>query len=169
MSRVQYEFLDPPIQELGNIEHVLGRARDFVYPSELLELLARFAEDAQYLAVERKLVDPPRVRVRGLQHLMRAGRDAHRPRCARRLRQRRAGGFQLRHVGNRSDGGDRGRIERYVDRDLTQQLALAVEHLDAPVAAVRDVDVSLRIGGDAVPTVRRRAARVSALLTRYRE
>jgi hypothetical protein len=34
-----------------------------------------------------------------------------------------------------------------------QQLSLAVEHLDAPVAAVRNVDVALRVGGDAVRRV----------------
>ena len=82
--------------------------------------------------------------------MTRTRRDANRPRRARRLGERRAGGLKLRHVGDRADRRYRGRIEGYVDLDLPQQLALAVEHLDAPVATIRDVDIALRIGRDAV-------------------
>ena len=119
-------------------------------PSKLLELLARFAEHAEDLAVEGELIDAPRVRVRGVQHLTRTGRDVNRPRRTRRLGKPRARCFELRKVRNRSDRGYRGRIEGHIDFDLSQQPALAVEHLDAPIATVRDVDVALRIGGDAV-------------------
>src|SRR5882757_352795 len=55
--RLQQQLLHPPVQELGDIEHVLGRARHRVDPAELLELLAGLAEHAQNLAVERQLVD----------------------------------------------------------------------------------------------------------------
>jgi len=72
------------------------------------------------------------------------------PRRAGRLGERRSCCFQLRNVRNRSDRGYRGRIEGHIDLDLSQQLALAVEYLDTPIAPVRDVDVALRIGGDAV-------------------
>src|ERR1700693_710195 len=84
-SRMQYEFLNSPIQKLRDIKHILGRARDFVDPSELFELLARFAKHAENLAIEAELVDASRVRVRCVQHLTRAGSDANRPRRARRL------------------------------------------------------------------------------------
>jgi hypothetical protein len=49
---MQYEFLNSPIQELRDIKHILGRTRDLVDPSELLELLARFAKHTEDLAVE---------------------------------------------------------------------------------------------------------------------
>ena len=50
--------------------------------------------------------------------------------------------------------GDRARVvERHVDRDLAEEFAVAVEDLDAAVAAVGHVDVSLRVGGDAVRRV----------------
>src|ERR1700730_146293 len=147
---MQYEFLNSPIQELRDIKNILGRARNLVNPSKLLELLAGFAEHAEDFSVEGELIDAPWVRVRGVQRLTRTGRDANRPRRAGRLGERRSCCFQLRNVRNRSDRGYRGRIEGHIDLDLSQQLALAVEYLDTPIAPVRDVDVALRIGGDAV-------------------
>ena len=62
-SRMQDQFLNSPIEELRHIKHVLGRTRDLVNPAELLELLARFAEHAKDLALERELVDATRVRI----------------------------------------------------------------------------------------------------------
>ena len=53
-----------------------------------------------------------------------------------------------------ADGGRcTGVIERHVDGDLAEEFAVAVEDLDAAVAAVGDVDVSLGVGGDAVRRV----------------
>ena len=43
---VQDEFLDAPIQELGDVEDVFGGAGDLVDPAELLELFTGLAEDA---------------------------------------------------------------------------------------------------------------------------
>src|ERR1700694_2994591 len=95
---MQDEFLNSPIQELRDIKNILGRARDLVNPSKLLELVSRVAEHAEDFAVEGELIDAPWVRIRGVQHLTRTGRDANRPRRARRLGKRRACRFELRNV-----------------------------------------------------------------------
>ena len=42
LIRMQAQLLHPPVQQLGDIDFVLGRAGDFVDPAELLELLARW-------------------------------------------------------------------------------------------------------------------------------
>jgi hypothetical protein len=39
---------------------------------------------------------------------------------------------------------------RHVDRDLVQELAIAVEYLNAAIAAISDEDVALRVSTDAV-------------------
>src|SRR2546423_5033338 len=59
-SRMQYQLLNSPVQELGDIQHILGRAGDLVDPAELLELLAGFAEHSKNFAVEREFVYAPR-------------------------------------------------------------------------------------------------------------
>ena len=46
-----------PVQQLGDVEHVLRRAGHRVDPAELFQLLAGLAEHAQHLAVEAELVD----------------------------------------------------------------------------------------------------------------
>ena len=37
---MQNQLLHTPVQQFGDVEHVLGRARDLVNPSELLQLFA---------------------------------------------------------------------------------------------------------------------------------
>src|ERR1700722_19092117 len=59
-SRLQNQLLHAPVQELGDIQHVLRRTRHRVNPAELLQLLAGLAEHAQHLAVEAELVDAAR-------------------------------------------------------------------------------------------------------------
>src|SRR5262249_19781764 len=145
--RVQHQLLHAPVEQLRDIEQILRRAGDFVNPSELLKLFARFAEHAEHLAVERQLVDPAREGVGGVQHLVRPGGDAHRPGRPRHhdlVGQR----VDLRDVGVVADRGLRLRIVGHVDSDLAQEGSLAVEHLDAAVAAVGDVEVALRVRGD---------------------
>ena len=41
LLRLQCQFLHAPVQQLGDVEHVLRRAGDLVDPAELLQLLAR--------------------------------------------------------------------------------------------------------------------------------
>src|SRR5262249_56042211 len=46
------------------------------------------------------------------------------------------------------DGGVGVRIERNVDLHLALEVPVAVEHLDAAIVAVADIDIALGIGGD---------------------
>src|SRR5215475_280994 len=52
LIRPQDQLLHPPIEDLGHVELVLGRAGHLVDPPELVELLAGLAEHAEHLAVE---------------------------------------------------------------------------------------------------------------------
>ena len=122
-------------------------------PAELLQLLPGFAEHAQQLSVQGQLEHAARERVGSVEHLLRPGRDAHRPRRAGHHRLRPAPRLDLREIRQVADRGARLRIVGNVDRELTLERPLAVEHLDAPVAAVGDVDVALRVGGDRVRRV----------------
>src|SRR5262245_64263891 len=80
------QLLHAPVQDLGDVDFVLGRAGDLVDPAELLELLARLAQPTEHLAVKRELVETAREGVGDVHHLVRAGRYADRPGRARRLR-----------------------------------------------------------------------------------
>src|SRR5215470_19727973 len=73
------ELLHAPVQDLGDVDFILGRAGDLVDPAELLELLARLAHHAKHLAVKRELVEAARESVGNEHDLVRAGRDADRP------------------------------------------------------------------------------------------
>src|SRR4030088_2984985 len=84
LIRMEQQLLNAPIQDFRHIELVLGRAGDFMDPSELLGLLAPLAEHAEHLAVEAQLVDAARKRIRAVEHLVRGWGDADRPRRARR-------------------------------------------------------------------------------------
>src|SRR5580693_3975223 len=68
---MQDQLLHPPIEDFGDVEHVLVGAGDGVDPAELLELLAGAAEHAQNLAVEAQLVDAARKSVGDIEHLVR--------------------------------------------------------------------------------------------------
>jgi hypothetical protein len=48
---IQDQFLHAPIEYLGGIDFILGRARHFVDPSELLRLVTHAAENTQDFAV----------------------------------------------------------------------------------------------------------------------
>src|SRR5216683_1175489 len=74
LSRIENQLLDAPVEDFGNEQHVLGWARDFVNPAELLGLLAGFAEHAQHLAIEGELVDAARMGVGTVEHLVRRRR-----------------------------------------------------------------------------------------------
>ena len=147
---LQQQLLHAPVQQLGDVQHVLRRAGDLVDPAELLELAARRADHAEHLAVERQLVDAARDRRRrcrapgsgrGVMQIAHGAPGAKVP--ERRVRDRRV----LPITGRIAV------VERHVDGDRAQELAVAVEDLDAAVEAVGDVDVALRIGGDAVRRV----------------
>src|SRR5262249_56532071 len=104
-------------------------ARDFVNPPELLELLARLAEIAEHLSIQAEFVDAAGIGIRAVEHLVRRGGDAERP---RRARGEAAAGLQI--VGEVGLVADRRLcvfIERHVDLDLALERAIAIEHLDA--------------------------------------
>src|SRR5262249_46132539 len=118
---------------------------------ELLELLARLAEIAEHLSIQAELVDAAGIGIGAVEHLVRPGGDAERP---RRAWGETAAGLQI--VGEIRLVADRGLgvfIERYGDLDLALEGAIGVEHLDAVVVKIADVNVALRIGGDAVHEV----------------
>src|SRR5712692_5612018 len=145
LPRAKEQLLHAPVQNFGDVDLVLRWAGHLVYPPELFELLAGLAEHAQDLPVQSELVHAAGERIAAVQHLLRLGRDADRPRRAGRLRP-----FDILggHVANRRTSGVT--IEGDLDHDLAEKLAVAVEHLNPPVAAVPDVDVALRIGCDGV-------------------
>src|SRR5207302_9993999 len=69
----------------------------------------------------------------------------------RRARREAAAGLQIsREVGCLAERGAGIRIERNIDLDLAQTRPLAVEHLNAAVVAVSDIDIALRVGRDGV-------------------
>ena len=53
----QQELLHPPVQKLGDEQHVRLRTRHLVNPAELFQAFPRPPEHSQKLAVERQLVD----------------------------------------------------------------------------------------------------------------
>ena len=129
-------------------------------PTELLELLARRAENTQDLAIQRQLVHSARIGIGGIEHLVRRWRYANGPRRARHKRQDLLVGFQIRFV---TDNRTRVLVKRHVKRDHMQEIALAVEYLNPTVAAVRHVDPALGVCRDIMRCVE--LARLIAAIT----
>src|SRR6266850_3043276 len=76
-ARLHGDLLQPPVEELRDVDLVLARARNLVDPPELLRLVARFAEHPHDLAVERQLVHAAWECVAAVEEL-----------CTRRVRRR---------------------------------------------------------------------------------
>src|SRR6187549_1864551 len=112
-------------------------------PVELPGASSRFADPAKNLPVESHLVDPSRLFVGRVEILSGRVGDAERPRL-------RLIGTSRRHIAEY-------RVTRLVVRDVqmneTLELSVAVEHLDAAVVAIGDVDVVLAIDADVVEGV----------------
>src|SRR5947199_271429 len=70
-SWMKDQLLHSPVEQLADVENILRWTSDLVDPSELPELLARFAQHSQDLALEAQLVDAPRKGVGGVDHLVR--------------------------------------------------------------------------------------------------
>src|ERR1051326_965142 len=148
LVRMQQELLHAPIQNFGDVECVLVRAGDGMHPTELLELFSRAAEHPQHLAIERQLVEAAGERIGDVEHLIGRRRDAQ---CPWRARRHGAALFQIvRQVGLVADRRLGVGIGRNVDAQRALIFAVAVEHLDAAVVAVGDVDHAARIGSDVV-------------------
>src|SRR3984957_8541989 len=146
--RMQDQLLDPPVQKLGDIKLILRRASDLVDPAELLELFSCLAQDAEHLSIERHLVDAAGKRVGAVEHLIGRRGDAKRPGRAGRKSQRGAVACEtaVRRAGLRSDSWAGPRVvERNSDLDGSNQVPVAVKHLNSTVAAIGDVDVALGV------------------------
>src|SRR5215471_1248151 len=119
----QRKFLDAPVQGFADVEFGGGAAVHRVHGAELLEEFAGFAKAAQDFAVELHLVDLAVVEIAGVVGI---------------------GAEEIRV----STGRDADSPRRADARDLGLERAFAIEDLDALIAAVGDVDVVLRVGGD---------------------
>src|SRR6266536_2880827 len=87
LSRVQSELLHTPVRDLADEQLVFVAAIDLMHRPELLQLLAGLAEFAEDFPVKLHLVDlacvieiARAVRVRAIEVLMGARRNADRPR-----------------------------------------------------------------------------------------
>src|SRR5262249_7806742 len=76
LVRPQDQLLHPPGQNLGDVEFVLGWARDLVNPPELLELLARLAEITEHLSIQAECGDAAGIGIGAVEYLVRPRRDA---------------------------------------------------------------------------------------------
>src|ERR1700687_5880724 len=143
MAWFEDQLLHPPVQQFGNIKFVLRGAGHLVNPAKLLGLLTGFAEYAENLPLKAKFVDAPRESIGSVQHLVRPRRDADSPRRPGRHGAGSLGGLV-------ADRRASVRLNRHVDRKLALKLAVTVEHLDATIPAVGNIDVAFSIRSDAV-------------------
>src|SRR2546425_10383665 len=146
MTWLEDEFLNAPVEDFTDVEFVFRRTGHFVNPAELAELLAGLAEHAQDFSVETELIDAAGKSVGTIEHLVGSRRDANGPGRARSHGAGRRGGLVADGGASVGRGGN-------IDGDLAEELSIGVEDLDAPVAAVGDVDVVARVDGDAVRQV----------------
>src|SRR5260370_11568271 len=121
---MQRYLLDSQIADLADIEVVLAAAIDGVDEIELLRGPPGLAELADNGAVELELVD------------LAGDIDVVRGIGVRRIK----------HLVR--PGRDAQRLGRTHIRDLCLEGAIAVEHLDALIAGVGDIDVALRVDRD---------------------
>src|SRR5262245_21124027 len=117
---LQRQLLYAPVGDFADVELCLAPAIHLVDRSKLLDQFARRPEFTEDFAVERQLVDLAVVHRRGWIRL---------------------GGAQVLRWARR----DAGRRRRTDGDELRLERALGVEHLDAIVATVADVDEPLRV------------------------
>src|SRR5215472_1674154 len=131
-----------------------------MHPAELLRLPASSPQHSQHLAVERQFIDASGESSGTVEVLLGAGGDADGPRRSGVLISGRVGPGLAAEPGL----GIRGR--RHIDLHLAKEGPFVIEHLDASVSAVGNVDISLSIGGNVVWRVKltRSFARFTPLL-----
>jgi hypothetical protein len=144
VDRLDNQLLHPPIQQFTDIQDIFRWTGDLVDPAELFQLLAGGTEYAQDFSLQTQLVNSPGIGVRAVKHLVWGWCNAYRPGGARR-HQLIAGSQRLGLV---ADGRLGVGIKRYIDGDLAKVLSVGIEHLNTPVATVRDVNVVLRVDGN---------------------
>src|SRR5579872_7524815 len=136
LPRMQNQLLCAPVEELADVQLVLGGTCKSVNPAELLQHLARAAEPAEHLAIERQLVDAAGKGICHIEILRRPGRDAHGP---RRAGSKRSGAWPAGFGWAIADGHRRVGRSGHLDAQDRQYLAGAIEDLNACIAPVGDV------------------------------
>src|ERR1043166_4939750 len=112
-------------------------------PAEFAKLTAGRTERTDHFSIQRKFVNPARESVAAIQILRASLRNADGPRRAILP----SGGI----AGDRiSEPGLGVRRDRYVNRDFALDGAFRIEHLNPAIPTIRDIDVALRVGRDAV-------------------
>src|SRR5258708_16382826 len=143
MRWMEREFLDGADENFGDVELVFGGAGDFVNPAEVAELFAGFAEDTENFSIKAEFIDAAWKTVGAEEDLVGAGGDAN--------GRGRAGGYGAGGGGGLvADGGASIGIDGNIDGDDAKEFSISIEDLDAAVAAVRDVNIVVRIDRDAV-------------------
>src|SRR5580700_4340702 len=135
---MEKQLLYSPIQDFGDVKLILSRARHLVNPAELFQLAPHTADRSEHLAIQRKLVNAPRVGIGTVKILRRTGRNTDCPRRAWRHGGVRSRGIRIRwvthpHMNNR--------WYRHIDLDLAQESSIRIEHLNAAIASIGDVDI----------------------------
>ena len=143
----QEQLLHPPIRSLADVQLTLRGARERVRTGELSQVASRATDHPQHGAIEGNLEDSSRVgRFPHEEHLHGPGCNAERIGCADRLLETFAGGCRT------VDRAGRG-IGWHIDREHALEVAVGVEHLDAMVRAIADVDVVSLVDGNRVRDV----------------
>src|SRR5690349_227248 len=84
MCSLEAQLLDAPVEKFGDIKLAFAGAGDFVNPAKLAKLFAGLAENAENLTFESHFVNAAGKCIRGVENLIRSGRDADSPRSAGR-------------------------------------------------------------------------------------
>src|SRR5207245_2137160 len=138
--RVQDQFLHAPIGSLGRVYFVFRRAGKRVSAGKLPKIASGASDHPKHFAVERNLEDAPRKGTfSNKKDLIGSRRNADGIRLPNDRGQARAGG------GGAIDGAGF-RIRRHVDGKHAQELALRIEHLNAPIRAIADIQIVAAVG-----------------------
>src|SRR6202007_1313741 len=112
-------------------------------PAELAQLLSGLSKITEKFAIEGELVNAAGKCVGGEEHRIRYRRDAEGP-----------GGARSHRPGSRSGLVPDGRTSisgcGNINGDHAEKFSFAIENLNAPIAAVGNVDISLRVYGNTV-------------------
>src|SRR4030095_14283557 len=141
------QLLHPPVRRLGDVQLTLRGTGERVRTGKLPEVAAGATDYPQHRAVERNLEDASRVRrFPHEEHLRGTGSHAERIGRSDRLLETLAGGRRA------VDGARRG-IGWHIDREHALEVAIGVEHLNAMVRGITDVDVVSQVDGNAMRDV----------------
>ncbi len=141
------QLLHTPIGRLRGIHFVIRGAGQLVSAGKLFQLAAGAANDPEHFSVEGNFKNSPgESKFSNEEHLVGAGCNADRigsaTHCGEALA---AWGVSV----NRMSSGGRW----HVDGEHTQKFSIGIEHLNAPVSAIADVEVVVAIRHDSMREV----------------